>query len=98
MGVFMWPVMTFFTNSTIHMVALGLRAPRVRLDPGRRRALPARPHLPAALVDARSGLRLDLRRPRIRPVHGARHRSDSRSPLARGRGSAPMRKAAFLAA
>jgi hypothetical protein len=26
MGVFMWPVMTFFTNSTIHMVAHGLWA------------------------------------------------------------------------
>ena len=34
MGVFMWPVMTFFTNSTIHMVAHGLWAQVMMLAGG----------------------------------------------------------------
>ena len=117
----MWPVITFFTNSTIHMVAhsmwaqvlmlagaaelgvargklhsqywrltsaLGARrlrrraaparaeplvlrargvpAPHARLDGARRRRVPARAGLPAALVHGRDGLRDDVRRDRGR--------------------------------
>ena len=112
LGVFMWPVMVFFTNSTIHMLAhsawaqmmmlagarrararqreaqervveavraarvrglgrgvsdprgepvallaLGVRPPRVRLDPARRRALPARRRVQAALARLHGRLR-----------------------------------------
>ena len=123
LGVLMWPVMVFFTNSTMHMLAhsawaqvmmlagaaelglvtgklksewwrlcvpagvrglgrgvpdprgqpvavlaVGVRPPRLRLDPARRRALPARCRLQAALVGVRRRVRARVRRRLDRPV------------------------------
>ena len=151
LGVLMWPVMTFYTNSAIHMIAhgawaqvlmggaamelglvsgklrsgwwrlgmpagflvsgtaflvheqnsvalpaLGVHAPRARLDARRGLDLPARPGLQATLAACGDRLCAHLRRRGRDALLRSRRRADLRTHLAPCGSAASMRRLLFI--